>query len=80
MDAQLFSLDDMRAKQRIRTLTEKISFLQMASDGSALQRSVMSFWVQYATAMMSFHAQVFSAAFSPWSKPQPTSAKPSNWL
>ena len=80
MDAQLFNLDDMRSKQRIRTLTERISYVQMAWDGLALHRSAMSFWGEYATAMMSFHASLLSVVFSPSSKPPKTTATPSNWL
>lgn len=80
MDAQLFQLDDMRAKQRIRTITEKISYAQMGWDGLALLRTTTLFWEQYATAMMSFHANLLSAAFSPSLKPPTISDKPRNWL
>lgn len=80
MDAQLYSLDDMRSKQRIRTIIEKISYVQTASAGSALMRGAMSFWAEYVTAMMSFHASLLKAAFSPSSKPPRITAGPSNWL
>ena len=80
MEAQLFNLDAMRSKQRIRTLTEKISYLQMASAGSALMRSAMSFWAEYVAAMASFHASLLNAAFSPSSKRPMIEAKPRNWL
>lgn len=80
MDAQLFSLDAMRAKQRLRTHTEKILFAQMGWDGLALIRNATSFWAAYATALMSFHAQLWNAASSP-SLTQPMSAdRPRNWL
>ena len=80
MEAQLFSLDDIRAKQRTATRMERILYAQTALDGLALQRSVTSFWAEYATAMTSFHARLLSSVFSPWSKPQTSADKRPKWL
>ena len=76
MEAQLFDLDAMRAKQRIRTLTERVSCVQTAWGGSALIENALSFWAQYATAMMSFHARLWGAACSPWSTRPASAGKP----
>lgn len=76
MDATVFNLDAIRARQRIRTRTERILSASMALDGLELIRNATSFWVEYATGMMSFHARLLSAAFSPWSKPPRTLGNP----
>ena len=69
MEAKVFDLDAMRAKQRTRARMEKRWCAQMALDGWALTRSATSFWGQYATAMMLFHARLMRGAFSLWSRP-----------
>ena len=80
MDATLYNLDAIRAKQRIATRTERILSASMALDGLELARNATSFWAAYVTGMMFFHARLMSAAFSPLSKPPKTTAAPSNWL
>lgn len=68
MDAQIYQLAAIRSKRNSRMFMEKLSPMPWDSDGSAILFGVMSFWVTYSAAMVSYHQRILSAAFSPYSK------------
>ncbi len=68
MDAQIYSLDDMRSSRNTPLTTERYFPTQWVSDGLALSLSATSFWVEYAVAMASFHHLLAQAPCLPVSK------------
>lgn len=68
MDAKIYSLDDMRSSRNTPLTTERYFPTQLVSDGLALSLSAMSFWVECAVALASFHHSTLLACFSPNSK------------
>lgn len=68
MDATVFNLDAIRARQRIRTRTERILSASIALDGLELALSATSFWVECAVALASFQTRLLSPHCSSNSK------------
>ena len=79
VEAQIYRLDDLRLQRSIRTFTGAFFQTPSVSDGLALCASAMSFSAMYVAAMASFHHQVLSAAFWPYSKWPKGEANQSPW-
>ena len=60
MEAAIYNLERMRSQRNTRTIIERIYPAQLALDGSALMMNATLFWVEYAKAMVSFHARLLS--------------------
>ncbi len=68
MDARIYQLDTIRSARNTPIFMDELSPMQLALDGSALLLSAMSFWVECAVALASFHHSTLLACFSPNSK------------
>ena len=62
--ATVFQLDAMRSRRSIRTRTEESLPMPTISDGLAMSVAAMSFLVEYAVAMASFHHAMLLSASS----------------
>ncbi len=74
MDAQIYQLDTIRSQRNTRMSMGELLPMQLALDGSALLLSAMSFWVEYAVALASFHHSLLLRASLPCSKTAKTVA------
>lgn len=79
MDATIYRLDDLRWQRSSRMFMERCFQTPSVLDGLALCQAAMSFSAQYVAAMASFHHQVLSAAFWPYSKSPKVGANPLPW-
>ena len=58
---------------------EKIAFSQKAWDGSALPKTTLLWWAEYAATTVSFHAALLKHALSAWSNVLKTTGATSDW-
>ena len=79
MVAAIYSLDDMRSRQRTPTNTAVTSFLRLTADGLAAALNAQSFFIQYAVALHRFHASVLSAGYLPSLRKPPSEDAPYRW-
>ena len=79
MEAAIYSLDDMRSRQRTPTNTAATSFLLLMGDGLAAVLTAQSFFIQYVVALHRFHASVLNAGYSPSLRKPPSEAAPYRW-
>ncbi len=79
MEAKLYNLASTRSARNLATSLDKIYQTQLALAGWALTKSATLFWAEFARGLVSYHATVMSAAFSPYLKPPKIAVPPQRW-